>query len=158
MYKKTKQNLFKRIIFHKATASLIGLAIIIFISVPLAKNVSKHYNINKEVVKLEEEIDRLKDKNGELDKMIDYLKSDQFIDEQAKLNLNYKKAGEKLVVIKDKEAEAAKINTEAKNIYNIQGLNKQIKEKEITNPKRWQYYFFNRDKLCPEGYFVPKGH
>ena len=147
MYQKIKKNLFKRIIFHKATISIVGFLVIVFISIPLAKNVSKNYNINKEVVKLEEEIDRLKDKNGELGKMIDYLKSDQFIDEQAKLNLNYKKAGEELVVINSKEEQAEKTGDEAKNIYNIQGFNKQIKEKEITNPKRWGYYFFNQEKL-----------
>ena len=148
MYQKIKKNLFKRIIFHKATISLVGFLVIIFISIPLAKNVSKNYNINKEVVKLEEEIDRLKDKNSELGNMIDYLKSDQFIDEQAKLNLNYKKAGEELVVINSKEEQAAKASSELKNIYNIQGLNKQIIEKEITNPKKWGYYFFNQEKLA----------
>ena len=148
MYQKIKKNLFKRIIFHKATISLVGFLVIIFISIPLAKNVSKNYNINKEVVKLEEEINRLKDKNGELGNMIDYLKSDQFIDEQAKLNLNYKKAGEELVVINSKEEQAARASSEFKNIYNIQGLNKQIIEKEITNPKKWGYYFFNQEKLA----------
>lgn len=148
MYQKIKKNLFKRIIFHKAAISLVGFLVIILISIPLAKNVSKNYNINKEVVKLEEEIDRLKDKNGELGNMIDYLKSDQFIDEQAKLNLNYKKAGEELVVINSKEEQAAKASSELKNIYNIQGLNKQIIEKEITNPKKWGYYFFNQEKLA----------
>ncbi|MEA1962823.1 MAG: septum formation initiator family protein [Patescibacteria group bacterium] len=148
MYQKIKKNLFKRIVFHKATISLVGFLVIIFISIPLAKNVNKNYNINKEVVKLEEEINRLKNKNSELGNMIDYLKSDQFIDEQAKLNLNYKKAGEELVVIKNKDEQAIKTSTEAKNIYNIQGFNKQIIEKKITNPKRWGYYFFNREKLA----------
>ncbi|MCK5510357.1 septum formation initiator family protein [Candidatus Parcubacteria bacterium] len=148
MYQKIKKNLFKRIICHKATISLVGFLVIIFISIPLAKNVSKNYNINKEVVKLEEEIDRLKDKNSELGNMIDYLKSDQFIDEQAKLNLNYKKAGEELVVINSKEEQAAKASSELKNIYNIQGLNRQIIEKEIVNPKKWGYYFFNQEKLA----------
>ena len=148
MYQKTKKNLFKRIIFHKAAISFVGFLVIIFISIPLAKNVSKRYNINKEVVKLEEEINRLKNKNGELGDMIDYLKSDQFIDEQAKLNLNYKKAGEELVVINSKEGQAIKASAEAENIYNIQGFNNRIKEKEITNPKRWQYYFFNKEKLA----------
>ncbi|MCK4539691.1 septum formation initiator family protein [Candidatus Parcubacteria bacterium] len=147
MHQKIKKSLFKRIIFHRAAISLIGLVVIIFISIPLARNASKRYNINKEVVKLEEEINRLKDKNGELGNMIDYLKSDQFIDEQARLNLNYKKEGEELVVIKNKEAEAVKADVEEKNIYNIQGFNKRVKEKEITNPKKWGYYFFNREKL-----------
>lgn len=120
--------------------------IIILISIPMAKNVSKRYDINKEIEKLQAEIKEMEKKNNELSKLADYLESDQFITEQAKLNLNYKNPGEEMVVIKDKDAENIKIEDDDKNsVFDMKAVDAN-KKKTKKNPQQWWDYFFNKSK------------
>lgn len=142
IFRRKKESLIKKIFSHKIFISLIGLAIIIFISIPMAKNVSKRYTINQEIKKLQEEIKEMEKKNQELSKLAEYLESDQFIAEQARLNLNYKKEGEEMIVIKDKENAGKEGALATQNSpYDIKGKNDEIK-KPISNPRQWWEYFF----------------
>lgn len=145
IFRRKKENFIKKIFTHNVSTSLIGLGIIIFISIPLAKNTSKRYDINQEIIKLQAEINEMEKKNTELSGMVEYLESDQFIAEQAKLNLNYKQAGEEMVVIKDKDAETASTETGDKNsVFDIKGIDKDPK-KPAGNPEQWWNYFFNKN-------------
>ena len=131
MFKK-KENFFHKIIFNNIFLSIIGLIVIVAISIPLAKNVSKQYEINNEVQNLKNEISDIEKKNSSLKDMLIYLQSDQFAEEQARINLNYKKAGESLYVITDKN----------KN-ENIKLSLKLNKNKKMNNPIKWLNHFFN---------------
>ena len=131
MFKK-KENFFHKIIFNNIFLSVIGLIVIVAISIPLAKNVSKQYEINNEVQNLKNEISNIEKKNSNLKDMLVYLESDQFIEEQARINLNYKKVGENLYVITDEnKSENIKLSLE---------LNKN---KKTNNPIKWLNHFFN---------------
>jgi len=138
---KRKKNI-NKILFNKIVLTVIGFFIIIAISIPLARNVSKQYRINKEIKELEKEITGLQGKNTGLNNLIDYLKSDQFNEEQARLKLNYKKEGERVAVIKNEEGVDIKKNGEEINYFNIEDINKNAIKKEINNPGRWFIYFF----------------
>ncbi len=131
MFKK-KENFFHKIIFNNIFLSIIGLIVIVAISIPLAKNVSKQYEINNEVQNLKNEISDIEKKNSSLKDMLVYLESDQFAEEQARINLNYKKAGESLYVITDEN--------ESKNIKLSLELNEN---KRINNSIKWLNHFFN---------------
>ena len=137
---KRKKNI-NKILFNKIVLTVIGFFIIIAISIPLARNVSKQYRINKEIKELEKEITNLKGNNINLNNLIDYLKSDQFNEEQARLKLNYKKEGEQVAVIKDEEGTDIKKNSEEINYFNIEDINKNAIKKEKNNPERWFIYF-----------------
>jgi len=131
MFKK-KENFFHKIIFNNIFLSIIGLIVIVVISIPLAKNVSKQYEINNEVQNLKNEISDIEKKNSSLKDMLIYLESDQFAEEQARINLNYKKAGENLYVIIDEN--------KSENIKPSFELNKN---KKINNTIKWLNHFFN---------------
>lgn len=147
IFRKKKENFFKRFYSHKIFISIVGLAIIIFISIPMAKNVSKRYTINQEISKLQNEINDIEKKNNELSKLTEYLESDQFITEQARLNLNYKKQGEEMIVIKDKDALNTKIEDDNKNtVFEMKGINNDQK-KPASNPFLWWNYFFNKNQI-----------
>lgn len=131
-----EKNTLNKILFSPALLSVLGLAVIIIISIPLARNISKQYKINKEVEELENEISELENQNNKLGGLIEYLESDQFIDEKARLNLNYKKEGEEVVIIKEKEIV---IDDSAINLLDADKNN----NKNASNPKKWWNYFFN---------------
>lgn len=144
MFREKRKSFINKILFSQITLSVFGLLIIIVISCPLSKNISKQYEINKEVKAMEKEIIDLESKHLGLKDVITYLESDQFVQEQARLNLNYRKGGEEVVVIKDKDEQinSKKISRQDKIIYSIRGLDKKEYKKRINNPVIWRRYFF----------------
>jgi cell division protein FtsL len=126
--------------YKEIILSLIGLLIIVAVSFPLAKILSKRYAINKEINQLQTEINQLDNKNNGLKKMISYLNSNEFIDEEARTSLNLKKENEQVaVVINNKENN----NETNKGIYKIAGDELNTSKKIIDNNAiRWWRYFF----------------
>ena len=100
MVNRGRKNVFEKIFFNQKFIALIGLLAIVLISFPLVKNALKQYRVNKEISGLKKEFNDLQNKVVDLKNFVSYLQSDQFVEEQARLNLNLKKAGEELTVIK----------------------------------------------------------
>jgi len=139
MYKHRKKEIINNVLFRQSTLSLLGLVIFVAISVPLVKNINKQYKINTEISELEKEIDDFENKNIELNNTFKYLESDQFASEQARINLNYKKEGEEVVVIKSLDDQIA---IESNNTYSVQGLNNKEENQKTSNATLWWRYFF----------------
>jgi cell division protein FtsB len=135
-----KGNFFYRTFSQRVLFTVIALVVIALISVPLAKNVSKQYKINKEINDLKNEIGALENNNSQLKNLIKYMESDQFVDEKARLNLNYKKEGEQVVVIEKKE-ENKNISSGGVQLAGSSGTNDASKLE--SNFVKWQRYFFN---------------
>ena len=96
----------------------------------LAKGTIKNYKVDTEIENLQDEINNLERQNQELGQLIDYLKSDAFVEQEAKLKFGYKKSGETLVVIPNQEVQET-----ADAIIPI--------PEELANPYKWWLYFFN---------------
>lgn len=120
---------------------LIILASIIGLSFPLSNKLKKQYTVNKEIKTLKEEISRESSKNNNLKNFIEYLNSDQYVEEKARTNLNYKNENETVVVIKDPS-----ISSEDKlrdNFAYTSNKVDQYNDEKIQNAKNWIKYFFN---------------
>ena len=138
MITRRKNNYLERIFFNQKFLSLLGLAVIILISWPFAKNALKQYRINREISELKQEIAALQNKNVDLKNFVSYLTSDQFAEEQARLNLGLVKPGEELLVIKtEKAAPVSSSNT----IFNIPGYEQPALKLKSSNPRKWIDYF-----------------
>lgn len=138
-----KKSFISRIIYNQIFLAFLGLIIITLISIPLAKNISKRYKISKEVKELEQEIFKLESEGKNLKQLVKYLESDQFVEEQARLNLGLKKDGENVVVIKEKGRIINPETGEIIEVDDISGLNFNQEEK-LSNPKKWWKYFFSK--------------
>lgn len=125
-----------KIFLNPKTLIFLGLIIIIAISFPISKNISKKYKIDQEILELEKEIEAMESANSDFKKMISYLESDSFVEEQARLNLGLKKEGEKVVVIE---------NIDQTNEINQKGnLASGFGAKENFFPMAWWDYFFEK--------------
>jgi cell division protein FtsB len=123
--------------------ALTGLILIILISIPLAEKVSKRYTINREIKELEQEIARIESKNNDFSGLIDYLESDQFINEQARLKLNYKSPGEEVLIIKDANNATTTADAQAAD---YSGVGQVQSLKKANNFVKWFNYFINVGK------------
>lgn len=140
MMKRRKNDYFEKIFFNQKFLTLLGLAAIILISFPFAKNTLKQYRVNKEISELKKEISDLQNKNVDLKNFVSYLESDQFAEEQARLNLGLKKPGEELTVIKPASDALAGTSSGA-TIFDIPGYKRSKPEAKKSNPKKWLSYF-----------------
>lgn len=131
MSKTKKKKRIIKILYNPKFLFIIGLLIILLISIPLYKNISKKYIVDNEIKELENEIRELESKNKDFKNLISYLESDQFVEEQARLKLGLKKPGESVVVMKTDDSISS--TTIQDNLANA----------DIGNPQRWWDYFFN---------------
>jgi len=103
-----KNNFSRNFLFNEKILTVFLLVIIILLSIPLYNNFHRRQKINREISDLEAEIKQAENKNTDLQKLIKYLESDQFVEEQARLNLNMKKPGESVAVVKNSSEAATK--------------------------------------------------
>jgi cell division protein FtsB len=76
----------------------IFLLLLLVISlVRVSREVVLRYNINKEIRNLNEQLQSLEEKTAKTDKLIAYLETDQYIEKEARLQLNLSKPGEKQI-------------------------------------------------------------
>jgi cell division protein FtsL len=127
-----KKSIFPDLLFSKF---FLIFCVVIFLVVLfyLAQGTIKTYKVNSEITDLQNDINRLEKQNQDLGQLISYLKSDAFIEQEAKLKLGLKKPGENLVVIP--QVNETKID------------NSEVTNKELTNPAKWWVYFFKKYEI-----------
>lgn len=140
MKRRAGKNYFSTIIFHPIFVGMIGFCILIYITIPIVRNAQKQKRINDEIKELEKEVTKLDGNNADLKKMINYLNSDQFVLEQARLNLNYKKDKEEVVVIKNVVGAEAN-NNNGKPIFNINEEKREANFFKDSNIYKWWQFF-----------------
>ncbi|MDO8260908.1 MAG: septum formation initiator family protein [Candidatus Magasanikbacteria bacterium] len=140
MLNRRKKQFISDLISHPLTLTIIGVIILSAICFPLVKNIKKQYAINSEINELHKEIAEHEAKNINLKDKFKYLESDQFANEQAKINLNYKKEGEEVVVIKSLATN--KTEDTNSNNKNNPGNTDNNNEEKRANPVLWWRYFF----------------
>lgn len=123
-------NFFYRLFSSQRFLAIVGLVFLLFIIFPLARTYTQRRLVENEINGVKKEISDFESTNQELKDMISYLESDQSLEEQARLNLNLKKPGERVIVIEP-----------AKNGSTTDDLNKNTTLE--SNFLKWWHYFFD---------------
>jgi len=123
-------NFFYRLFSSQRFLAIVGLVFLLLVIIPLAKTYSQKRLVEKEIADVQQEISNFENTNQELKDMIAYLESDQSLEEQARLNLNLKKAGEEVIIIEDKDLQ----KLQAEETEN---------EESVSNFVKWWRYFFD---------------
>jgi cell division protein FtsB len=129
------------IISSPKTFFLVILLVLILLAIPLYRNLRERYGINQQVSDLQAQIGKTQNKNLELQKLIDYLGSDQYVEEQARQNLGLKKDGEQVYVLKGLPSTDKPVVGD-NSAYLVPGLEKAQARALVSNPTRWVEYFF----------------
>ncbi len=97
------------------TAFLV--VILIFSIIKVTKEIVLRYEINQQISELETKLSDLESKTNKMDELIAYLKTDEYIEKEARLKLNLSKPGERQINISgDEEIQNNFVNDESPNL------------------------------------------
>jgi len=123
--KQTKRPLREAV--YNSNIFIVILAIaLLYSTIKVGKELTRRWQINREIANLSEELSKAQGKKDQLQDLIDYLKTDKYVEEQARLQLNLSKSGEKRV--------------------DLSGDNQVIalatEQEDLANWQKWFNYFF----------------
>ncbi len=106
---------------------LVLLALLICLLLVTARAFLQRYALQQQIDQLESEIATVESQSQQFSDLIEYLETQTFTEEEARLNLGLKKPGEEVVVVEGHDAA----------VISIDGA-----EEAVSNPVRWWRYFF----------------
>jgi len=127
------KNFIKKLLSSKVFLFFIILALIGLI-ISLGQESYRKYQLTKEINGLKSEIEQLEGKNQQMADLMEYFQEGSYLEKEARLKLNLKKPGEKIVVI----SQAAEAEVD-KRIVAETG---DEVSNETTNFWKWWEYFF----------------
>ncbi len=113
---------------------VLTLISLVYVAIALGREAYRKYQIEKEVSSLEEQISLLGQDNLKLSELLGYFQKESFKEKEARAKLNFKKPGEKVIILTPSEEEPM---TEEE----LQ------KEEEISNIQKWWNYFFKNKPI-----------
>jgi cell division protein FtsB len=133
-----KEGKFKISAFLAKVFLLIGLGILTWAIISVAKETYKKNQIQKEISVLQAEAQKISQENSLMKEKIAYLESKEYQEKEAKDKLGMRKPEEKVIAIKPgREKKDSEINSSSKDsLKNISAGNNQ------SNYLKWWNYFF----------------
>jgi len=122
--------------FRSQIVLIGGWVLIVYLFLANLLAIFQVYRINHEIVRLQQNILRLQAESQELQNLIAYLKTDSFREREARRKLNYRKEGEKVLVIPNPVALMPEaVSGEKEALPSTQNLPTYLK---------WWYYLFEK--------------
>ena len=100
------------------------------------QNFYHRYQVKKDLDQLNTEVMSLNKQKEDLDKLLNYYKNESNLEKEARIRLNYKKEGEKVVVI----LPTATTSPGSNEIT----FSSPASDENLPNYKQWWYYFFGK--------------
>ncbi len=112
-----------------------ALVVAVLVAFGYARAYYQDYKIRQEIDSLQEQVKKLERKKLESMDILKYVTSDAFVEEKARTELNLKKPGENVLIVKNQaESEETTQKTPVENTL-------------LNNPIKWWYYFLNRKSI-----------
>ncbi|MEA1936594.1 MAG: septum formation initiator family protein [Patescibacteria group bacterium] len=130
LIKKRKKSGLASKVFSFKLFILVSVLVVIFLGTNLGREFYRKYQIQKEIDSLKGDINSLEENNYKLSQLVEYCKTSEYKETQARERFNLGKEGENLVVMIEAGDSDNEIEEKADN------------SKELPNYKRWWNYFF----------------
>ncbi|MBU2025218.1 MAG: septum formation initiator family protein [Patescibacteria group bacterium] len=121
----------------------ISFLAFVLVTYSLFRETYKKYQIQKEVQDLKNQAAQIEHDNQKLKGLIDYFKTQNFSEKEAREKLNVKKEGESLVILKSQDDNLSG----KKNNSNSKLQDPDQESLNIPNPLKWWDYFFKQRLL-----------
>ncbi|MFZ5365232.1 MAG: FtsB family cell division protein [Patescibacteria group bacterium] len=118
----------------------LGIILIIAFSVAGSKEYIKKHQLDKEIAELESEVASLQVEQEEFLQLLENYNSENFIEQEARVNFNYKRKGEQVVIIRSDENKVYLNSNNVSGQENTSALADDVEKS--SNPKLWWDYFF----------------
>jgi cell division protein FtsB len=132
---KEREIFLKRLIYSKIFF-VVGLIILILFTAALGKRIVEHYKINQEITKLDQEVTKLESHNAELEKLAEYLNTDLYVEEAARIKLGLQKPDESVVIVPEESFQSEEKSGDL--------TSPEKRSPEETNAGKWWNYFFKK--------------
>ena len=126
MKKKSLESNYGSKLYNSNMTIIILFIVLVFSFLKVSKEIVLRYNINKEINSLEEQFTKVNKEKDNLNNLVAYLKTDDYIEEEARLKLNLSKPGEKQINL---------VNQDKMELKKVAG-------DKIANYYKWFNYFF----------------
>jgi len=126
--KKQKQSALRRF-FGSRLFLILALVCAILIAFGYARAYYQDYKVRQEITALQDDVKRLEHKKLESMEILKYVTSQAFVEEKARTELNMKKPGENVMIVK------SQVEIENK------GMEEPVEKYTLNNPIKWWYYF-----------------
>jgi cell division protein FtsB len=136
------KNIIRRLFGSKSFLFLVSF-ILIALTISLGRESYRKYQLNKEIESLRTDIEQLEGRNRQLANLMRYFEDESYLEKEARLKLNLKKPGEKVVILSSvsdglEESEKKKSQEQVnENKDELIG-----KAEETANYWKWWEYFF----------------
>ena len=118
-------------IFYSNWFLISNIVLLVVLMVAHGQRFYYDYQIKKEIKHFKEEAKNLELKKSETLDLLNYINSNDYIEQKARTELNMIKPGEKLAIFESSSGTIHRQNKES-----------VIKNNKLSNPKRWWNYFF----------------
>lgn len=122
----------KRVISSKLFLFL-GVIILGFLIFSFGKKFLESREIDREIKEAGDEIARLEAKDNELESFLNFLSTDDFLEQEARLKFNLQKPGESVVIVPGAGVKTANSGDEKESAGD---------NRTLGNPQKWWNYFF----------------
>ncbi len=141
MTQQTQPKRFVRKLLSSKAFLFSAILILSVLVVNLGRESYRKYQLTKEINKLESEINQLEGKNKQLADMMEYFKDESYLEKEARLKLNLKKPGEKVVILSPRKEEISESESAEERLE--QARKQEVNGKsDLPNHWKWWEYFF----------------
>ena len=109
-------------------ASWVLSGVLILVMLFAGRVIVRKYQVDKEIAKLQQQVDTIKKNNDQLSYLIQYFNTPDYQEKQAREKLNLKKDGENVVALPDTSGAS----------------DNQVEAQSVSNAKQWFNYFFSK--------------
>ena len=97
------KNFVKKLLGSKVFLFFIVLALI-GLAISVGRESYRKYQLTKEINRLKSETERIEGRNQQLTNLLEYFKEESYLEKEARLKLNLKKPGEKVVILSQSDS------------------------------------------------------
>lgn len=128
-----KDNLFYKLFNGRVIIYLLVMIILLFIAAAI-KDVYRQRDLRGSLKSINQELSNLEKEKGDLNNLLNYVNSNDFVEETARTKLNMRKPGEKVIILSN--------TAEVQDLMPMRDNSSTTSEPQRTNYQKWVAYFF----------------